>query len=311
MQMKKSYGGQALIEGVMMRGNKTIAMAVRGADGTIQCEMEQADSLSDTYTFLKWPLIRGTVNLVESLYMGFKALTYSANASAETEEEKLNPAEMAISVVISMVLGIGLFFVLPVVLANLTKSYVTSSGMQNILEGFIRVGVFVIYVVAISRMKEIKRVFQYHGAEHKVIHAYEHGEEMTVANAQKYQTLHPRCGTSFLFIVMVISIFVFAFVGVENFAWRMLSRVILLPVIAGISYELLKFSGKHSSNQLVAILSWPGLQLQQLTTAEPEDDMVEVALYSLARVREIEEPELVQATPTTAAATPQGEVVVS
>ena len=161
--------------------------------------------------------------------------------------------------------------------------------MQNLLEGGIRVAIFIAYIVAISKMSEIARVFQYHGAEHKTIHAYEAGVELTPANCQQFTTLHPRCGTSFMFIVMVISIFVFSLVGVENVWWRLLSRIVLLPVVAGISYEFLKFTGRHIDNPVVRALSWPGMSLQKLTTKEPDDSMLEVAIRSLQEVRAIEE----------------------
>lgn len=286
--IQKSYGGQALIEGVMMRGGKHMAMAVRRADGSISCELEGVSSFVDKYPFLKWPFIRGTVSLVDSMMTGFKALTYSANESAESEEEELSQGEIIFSVVAALVLGIGLFFLLPVALAHLTKAYITSSAMQNIVEGVIRVAIFVVYIVAISKMKEIARTFQYHGAEHKSIHCYEAGLELTVENAQKFPTLHPRCGTSFLFIVMVISIFVFSIVGVENVWWRLASRIILLPVVAGISYEFLKFTARHMDSALGRALSWPGMMMQKMTTKEPEDDMVEVALASLKAVMRAE-----------------------
>ena len=285
---KKSYGGQALIEGVMMRGGKHMAMAVRRADGEISCEVQEVSSFVDKYPFLKWPFIRGTVSLVDSLIWGFKALTYSANESAETEEEVLSEGEIIFSVVAALVLGIGLFFLLPVGLAHLTKDFIVGSAMQNIVEGIIRVAIFMIYIVAITQMKEIARTFQYHGAEHKSIHCYEAGEELTVKNAQKFSTLHPRCGTSFLFIVMVISIFVFSMVGVENFLWRMLSRIVLLPVVAGLAYEFLKFTAKHMDSSIGRILSWPGMMIQKLTTKEPDDDMVEVAIASLKAVMHAE-----------------------
>ena len=287
--MKLSYGGQALIEGVMMCGKEHIAMAVRKGDGTISCEIEKRKSISDRFKFLKWPFVRGTVSLIESLVLGFKALTYSANESAESEEEELSAGEMAFSVILALVLGIGLFFLLPAVLAHFTKAYVTSSFMQNLLEGAIRVAIFIGYIVAISKMKEIARVFQYHGAEHKTIHAYEADVELTPENCRQFTTLHPRCGTSFMFIVMVISIFVFSLVGVENVWWRLLSRVVLLPVVAGVSYELLKFTGRHIDNPIVRALSWPGLSLQKLTTKEPDDEMLEVAIRSLQAVRALEE----------------------
>lgn len=273
----------------MMCGKEHIAMAVRKGDGSISCEIEKRKSITDRFTFLKWPFVRGTVNLIESLVLGFKALTYSANESAESEEEELTAGEMAFSVILALVLGVGLFFLLPAALAHFTKAYVTSSFAQNILEGVIRVAIFLVYIVAISKMKEIARVFQYHGAEHKTIHAYEAGVELTPANCQQFTTLHPRCGTSFMFIVMVISIFVFSVVGVENVWWRLLSRIVLLPVVAGISYEFLKFTGRHMDNVIVRALSWPGLSLQKLTTREPDDEMLEVAIRSLQEVRALEE----------------------
>ena len=285
---KKSYGGQALIEGVMMKGGHHMAMAVRRVDGTISIEVEECDSIVEKYPFLKWPFVRGTVNLVDSLVTGFKALTYSANESAESEEEELSDKEIILSVALALVLGIGLFFLLPVGLAHLTKAYVTSSAMQNIVEGIIRVAIFMIYIVAISNMKEIARTFQYHGAEHKSIHCLEAGLDLTVENAQKFTTLHPRCGKSFLFIVMIISIFVFSLVGVENLAWRLASRIVLLPVVAGVSYEFLKFTARHMDSAVGRALSWPGMMMQKMTTKEPEDDMVEVAIASLKAVMRAE-----------------------
>lgn len=287
--MKYSYGGQALIEGVMMNGRHNTAIAVRKADGTISVRMEELNRWGDKHKFLTWPLVRGSVNLLESMIIGFKALTYSANESAEYEEEELSVRDIAISVAIALVLGIGLFFVLPVILAHLLTPLVSGSFGQNLIEGLIRVAVFLIYVAAISNMKEIARVFQYHGAEHKTIHAYEHDRELTPANCQEYPTLHPRCGTSFLFIVMIISIILFSFLGVDNFAWRIISRVILLPVVAGVSYEFLKFSGKHIDNKIVKVLAYPGLMLQKLTTKQPDEEMLEVAIVALQKVREKEE----------------------
>ena len=287
--MKYSYGGQALIEGVMMNGRENTAIAVRKADGTISVRVEKLNRWGDRYKFLKWPLVRGSVSLIESMIIGFKALTYSANESAEYEEEELSTKDVILSVAIALVLGIGLFFVLPVLLAHLLTPLVSSSFGQNLIEGLIRVAVFLIYVAAISNMKEIARVFQYHGAEHKTIHAYEHDRELTPKNCQEYPTLHPRCGTSFLFIVMIISIILFSFLGVDNFAWRIISRVILLPVVAGVSYEFLKFSGRHIENPIVHALAYPGLMLQKLTTKQPDDEMLEVAIVALQKVREIEE----------------------
>lgn len=284
--MSSQYGGQALIEGVMMRGKKNLAMAVRKSNNDIICKTEVIESIADKFPFLKWPLLRGSVALIESLVVGIKALTFSANESAESEEEELTKGEMIFTIALALGLGILLFFITPAVLAHLLKKYVSDPVLQNLIEGIIRIGIFILYVVGISIIKDIQRVFQYHGAEHKVIHAYEAGEELIVENCQKHSTLHPRCGTSFLLIVMVISILVFSLLGVEVFWWRLISRVILLPVIAGISYEFLKFAGKHTCNPIIKILNWPGIMLQKLTTREPDDYQVEVAIKALEKVLE-------------------------
>lgn len=291
--MACSYGGQALIEGVMMRGKRYQAMSARLEDGCIVSEVEEFTMLTDRHKFFGLPFIRGTFNMIDSLISGMKALTWSTNVSlAEDEdEEELTPMEIAMTMIVSIGLGILLFFVLPVVIAHYFQPLIPGNFLQNIFEGVVRVVVFLLYLFLISRMKEIRRVFQYHGAEHKSIHCYEAGEALTPENAMKHTRLHPRCGTSFLFIVMVISIFVFALVGVENFAWRMASRIVLLPVIAGVSYEVLRYCGKHMDKAWVRAIAWPGMQLQRLTTGEPDLEMLEVAIYSLQKVRAREEDE--------------------
>lgn len=288
-----SYGGQALIEGVMMRGKRYQAMSARLEDGRIVSEVEEFTMLTDRHKFFGLPFIRGTFNMIDSLISGMKALTWSTNVSlAEDEEaEELTPMEIALTMLVSIGLGILLFFVLPVVIAHYFQPLIPGSFLQNVFEGVVRVAVFLLYLFLISRMKEIRRVFQYHGAEHKSIHCYEAGEALTPENAMKHTRLHPRCGTSFLFIVMIISIFVFALVGVDNFAWRMASRIVLLPVIAGVSYEVLRFCGKHMDKVWVRAIAWPGMQLQRLTTGEPDLEMLEVAIYSLQKVRAREEDE--------------------
>ena len=289
--MACSYGGQALIEGVMMRGKHTQAMCARLEDGRIVSEVEEFTLLSQRNKFLSLPLVRGVCSMIDSLISGMQAIVWSTNVSLaeDEEEEELSPMEIAVTRIISLGLGVLLFFLLPVVIAHFLQPLIPGNFLQNIFEGIVRVGVFLLYLVLITRMKEIRRVFQYHGAEHKTIHCYEAGEELTPENAMKHTRLHPRCGTSFLFIVMVISIFVFALVGVENFAWRLLSRVILLPVIAGVSYEVLRFCGKHMDKAWVRAIAWPGMQLQRLTTAEPDRSMLEVAIHSLQKVRAREE----------------------
>lgn len=285
------YGGQAVIEGVMMRGRKNLAVAVRRKPEEIVVDIQAVSSITERFPLLKWPFIRGTVVLIESLVVGIKALTYSANQVVEGEEtgETIGSWEMFFSVALAFVLGIGLFFLLPVGLAHLMGDIVTGYTWQNILEGVIRILIFLAYVWGISLMKDIQRVFQYHGAEHKVIHTLEANEELTVENARKYKTLHPRCGTNFLLIVMVISILVFSLLGDTNLLWRFVSRVVLLPVVAGVSYELLKVAGKYYKHPLVQFFSAPGMWLQKLTTREPDDSQLEVAITSLNSVLALEE----------------------
>lgn len=278
------YGGQAVIEGVMMRGPEHLAIAVRKSNQEIILEHREINSITKRFPLLKWPLLRGVVALVESLVIGMKALSFSANQSLEEGEEELSTKELAFSMGLAFALGILLFVVAPTALTRLVDKFVPDVFLQNLIEGGIRITIFLLYILVISRMKDIQRVFQYHGAEHKVIHAYEAGEKLIVENIQKYSTLHPRCGTSFLLIVMVVSIFMFAFLGKQVLWWRILSRLILMPLVAGISYELIKLSGKYGNRPLVKILIGPGLLLQKLTTREPDDSQVEVAIKALEGV---------------------------
>ena len=289
--MARFYGGQALIEGVMMRGKHTQVMSVRLEDGRIVSQSEEFTTLADRHPFFGLPFVRGTFNMIDSLVVGMKALTWSTNMSlaADEEEEELTPFEIAVTMAIALVLGVLLFFLLPVAVAHLCQPFIQGNEAQNIFEGLVRVAVFLLYLLLISRMRDIHRVLQYHGAEHKSIHCLESGQDLTPENAMRHTRLHPRCGTSFLFLVMVISIFVFALVGVDNFAVRLVSRVVLIPVIAGVSYEVLKFCGSHMDKAWVRLIAWPGVQLQRLTTAEPDESMLEVAIYSLQKVRAVEE----------------------
>lgn len=285
------YGGQAVIEGVMMRGRNNMAIAVRKRPEEIVVEEQRLHTLNEKFPFLKWPILRGTVALVDSLIIGVKSLTYSANQVVEGEGtgETISPLEMTMSVIIALVLGIGIFFLLPVGMAILLERYIPNHNLQNLLEGFFRIGLFLAYVWGISRLQDIQRVFQYHGAEHKVIHAYENGEELTVENARKYSALHPRCGTSFLLVVMVISILVFSVLGKTDIWMRLISRVVLLPLVAGFAYEYIKFAAKCSDNMIIRIFNAPGMWLQKMTTREPDDSQLEVAICALAKVIEVEE----------------------
>ncbi len=284
MKENCQYGGQAVIEGVMMRGAEHLAVAVRKSDQEIVLDKREIKSVTKRFPILKKPILRGVVAMVESLIIGMQALSYSANQSLEEEEEELTTKELALSMGFALGLGILLFIVAPTSLTRLIDPYLPGVLAQNLVEGLIRIIIFILYVVIISRMKDIQRVFQYHGAEHKVINAYEAGEELTIANAQKYSTLHPRCGTSFLLIVMVVSIFLFAFLGKQILWWRILSRLLLMPLVAGISYELIKLSGKYGQRPLIRMIIAPGLLLQKLTTREPDDSQVEVAIKAFEGV---------------------------
>ncbi|WP_027364408.1 DUF1385 domain-containing protein [Desulfotruncus alcoholivorax] len=284
MRPEFNYGGQAVIEGVMMRGPDALAVAVRRPDSTIVIDHKPVSSITSRIKPLKWPMLRGVVVLFESLIVGLQALSFSANQAMEGEEEELTARDIAITMALAFGLAILLFVVVPTGAAHLLNRWVHGSILQNLLEGLIRITVFLAYVVAIAQMNDIKRVFCYHGAEHKVINAYEAGEELTVERVQRYSTYHPRCGTSFLLIVLVVSILVFAMLGEQVLWWRILSRVLLLPVVAGISYELLKASARYQNNMIFCILAAPGKWVQQLTTGEPDGNMVEVAITALKAV---------------------------
>lgn len=284
MSKPVQYGGQALIEGVMMRGPGTIAMAVRLPDGEIEVTTQNISPWSQK-PILKWPIIRGFVALLESLILGTKALMFSANRSiGEEEGEELSFWDMAITIAISLGAGLLLFVGVPTASAHLLSGIFPGTVLQNIVEGVFRLIVLFLYIFLISRLKDIQRVFEYHGAEHKTIFAHEAGVELTVENARKYSRMHPRCGTSFLLIVVIVSIFVFAFLGLHPLWWRIVSRIIVMPIVAGISYELLKLSGKYSRAIFLKWIIAPGLLLQKLTTREPDDSQLEVAIASLKGV---------------------------
>jgi uncharacterized protein YqhQ len=296
MAKKTSIGGQAVIEGVMMRGPGKIAIAVRKPDGVIEVKVDDNVSVTKRHKVLGLPIIRGAVALVESMIIGVKALTYSASFFEEPEEEdkfdkflkdkfgdKTDDVIIGFSMVVSMFLAVGLFFVLPTFAASIIKKITTNSILINLLEGVLRIFIFVFYIYFISRMKEIQRVFEYHGAEHKSIFCYEAELPLEAKNAMKFDTLHPRCGTNFMLIVMVISIIIFSFLGWPTLLMRILSRVVLLPLIAGVSFEVLKWFGR-SESMLAKKLMYPGLILQRLTTRTPDESQVEVAIAALKAV---------------------------
>ena len=279
---KPLVGGQAVIEGVMMRGFGKVATAVREPDGNIKVQVKSISSIAERYPILKLPLLRGAVSLFESLILGMKSLSFSAQAAGE-EDEQLSDRELIGTVILAVALACVLFLAIPTAAAKLFHTLTDDPIILNLAEGFLRLIIFLAYLFAISRMKDIRRVFQYHGAEHKTIFCYEAGLPLTVENVKKFPRLHPRCGTAFLLIVMLVSIFVFAFLGWPELWLRILSRIILLPLVAGLSYEIIRFSAR-SDNSIVKLATLPGLWLQYLTTREPDDSMIEVAIKSLEAV---------------------------
>ena len=290
---KTSIGGQAVIEGVMMKGPEDIAIAVRKPDGEIEVKKEKLRG--NRKIISKIPIVRGVFAFVDALVSGVKALSYSAEFFVEDEAEdskKKKPSLMddfleknmvIIAVIFSILFSTGLFILLPTLIVSFANNISENPLILNLIEGLIRVSIFLIYIAAISGMKDIRRVFQYHGAEHKTIFCYESGEEMTVENVKKYGRLHPRCGTSFLFLVMIVSILLFSFFRWPNLLVRLVTRIVLLPFVAGISYEIIKWAGR-SESKLVCAVSAPGLWLQKITTREPDDNQLEVAIKALNNV---------------------------
>jgi len=275
------YGGQAVIEGVMMRGRKGIAVAVRRPNGEIALNSEPLGGMS-TGRIREIPLVRGIVVLVETLVLGIRVLFYSASVSLD-EEVKISPWLLWGSVAVGFILAMALFLVLPLLATHFVDPYV-SPAVSNLIDGVIRLVIFVIYLGAISLMPDIRRVFAYHGAEHKTINAYEAGEPLEVEKVRKYSTAHSRCGTNFILIVMVIAIIAFVFLGRPPIWLRYVERIILLPVIAAVGYEVIKFGAAHIKNIVVRIVLTPGLALQAMTTRQPDDRQIEVAISALQRV---------------------------
>ena len=287
-----SYGGQAVLEGVMMRSASNWAVAVRTPEGDITEVVREVTSPMQRRKILRLPIIRGVVALGESLAIGFRALAISANvATQETDEHGeiktvITRGQIIFSFAIAIVFALSLFKVGPALLTSWLP--IESTAAFVVIEGLIRVAVLIAYILLISLLPDLRRVFQYHGAEHKTIHALEHGEELTTENVQKHSLIHPRCGTAFLLYVMVIAIFVFAFVGRPGWIGLIASRILLLPVIAGIAYEIIRFAGKHPQNPLLRGLLAPGLWLQRLTTREPSLDQIEVSIRALREVLRLE-----------------------
>jgi uncharacterized protein YqhQ len=285
-------GGQAIMEGVMMRSPNFWGMAVRAPSGDLDLRAERFRSITRRSKLFRLPIIRGALSLGETLWLGMKALTLSTNV-ALGEEEELSKKEIAGTLVFALVLGFGLFLVAPVLgtkgLGSLFGSSIENPVLFNLVEGFIRIAIFIAYLLGITLIsKDIKRFFAYHGAEHKAIKVYERGEDLVPENARKLDTSHVRCGTSFVLYVLVLSILVFSLLGVEGWLYMIVSRVVVIPLVAGIAFEFIMWSARHQDSALVRALVWPGLQMQKLTTREPTDDMVEVAMASLKKVLSME-----------------------
>ena len=278
---KLQVGGQAVIEGVMMKSPTKVSVAVRKPNGKISVKVNKHKSFTKKHPLLGIPIVRGFVELVDMLVIGVKALTYSANEASE-EDEQLSKGEITLTFVIALAFAIGLFVALPLFVA---RKVTAGTGIWfDLTDGLLRLAVFILYVYLISRLKDMRAVFQYHGAEHCAVHCYEEGKKLTPENVMKYSTLHPRCGTSFLVIVIAISIVVFSFIRNPSWIVKFASRVVLLPVIAGIGYEILKLGSKFEKNAFVKVIVRPGLWVQKMTTRRPTKKQVEVAIAALMRV---------------------------
>ena len=288
------YGGQAVIEGVMIRGQRNIAVAVRRPDGSIATMRHPLTPLF-TGRLRRTPLARGVIAMAETLTLGMRALSYSANVAAEAEGEEIGKGSMAVMMLVSLSIAIGIFFLVPVLASDRLEGLLGSSLLANIAEGIIRLALFLGYILLISRMDDIRRVFMYHGAEHMTVHAQERGDPLEVEHIRKYPTAHPRCGTAFLLVVMVVAIVAFIFVGREPFWWLIASRVVLVPFIAAVSYEVIRFSGRHAGNPLVGLITAPSLALQSLTTRQPDDDQIEIAITAMEQAQAADSaPELAE-----------------
>ena len=280
MEKRISYGGQAVIEGVMIRGRDHYSLAVRRPNWSITTKSSR---LSTLYTgrLRNIPLVRGVIVLIETLVIGIEALTRSANIALEEEGKELSRWSMASMLAFSLSIGVGLFFIAPLLAIRSLDSLIASNEVSNLIEGILRLSMFLAYIYLIGRMPDIKRVFAYHGAEHMTVHAHEHDLPLEVGHVRGFPTAHNRCGTAFLLVVMIVAIAVFTFVGRPSLPISIASRIVLVPVIAAISYEIIRFSGAHSDHPLVKLIVYPSLALQALTTRQPDDYQIEVAIHAM------------------------------
>ncbi len=276
-----TYGGQALIEGVLMRGRDAIAVAFRSPEGGIVWATERLDSGFHGSRWARLPFVRGLVVLYETLVVGTRWLVRSASLAASEEGAELGRGAIAVMLGVTLIAGVGVFFLLPLIIATFTTSQIDNGLAQHLVEGLVRVGIFLGYLALIAQAKDVRRVFQYHGAEHMTIHALEAGDPLTTAEVRKYPTAHQRCGTEFLVVVIALSIVMFSLVGRQSPLVMVGSRILLIPVIAGVGYELLKLGARHRANPVVRAIMWPGILVQKITTRQPTDDMIEVAIVSM------------------------------
>ena len=281
-QSQPTYGGQAVIEGVMIRGQKNIVVAIRAPSGKIKTRVKRINKLFSGH-LRQIPILRGAIALAETLYIGMDSLSYSASVSNEDEDEdvELTKWSLALMMLFSVSIAIGLFFILPLLASKPFEGILGSNLVSNIAEGFIRLAIFLAYIVVIGFMSDIRRVYMYHGAEHMTVHAREKGDSLTISNIRKYPTAHPRCGTAFLLTVMLVAIIFFSLIPREPFWWLIVSRIAFIPVIASISYEAIRVSSNHSNNLFVRAVMTPSLWLQNLTTKQPEDNQIEVAITAM------------------------------
>ncbi|MEO8208569.1 MAG: DUF1385 domain-containing protein [Chloroflexota bacterium] len=276
-----SYGGQALIEGVLMRGRDAIAVAFRHPDGHIVWASEPLNTGPHGWRFAKAPLVRGLVLLYETLVVGTRWLIRSANIQASEDDVELGRWSVALMLGLTLLLGVGVFFLLPLIIASVTTAKIQQGLVQHLVEGLVRVAIFLGYLALISRAPDIRRVFQYHGAEHMTIHALESGLPLTTENVRRHPTAHPRCGTEFLVVLIALSIIAFTLVGRQEPLVMVASRILLIPVLAAIGYEVLRWGARHRANPIVRVIMWPGILVQMITTKQPSDDQIEVAIVSM------------------------------
>jgi uncharacterized protein YqhQ len=278
---RANYGGQALIEGVLIRGRDAIAVALRHPDGHVVSATERIDSGFHGSRTAKLPFVRGLVVLYETLVTGTRWLVRSANVQASAEGLELGKGSVALMLGITLLAGIGVFFLLPLFVASVTAGDIENDVVQHLVEGLVRVAIFIGYLVLIAQAPDVRRVFQYHGAEHMTIHALEHGDPLTIERVRPYPTAHQRCGTEFLVVVIALSIIAFSLVGRQEPIVMIASRIVLIPVIAAVGYEILRAGARHRGNPIVRVIMWPGMLVQKITTRRPTDDMIEVAIVSM------------------------------